>query len=82
MILISSDGIIIRIRAESIRQCQRPSKGVLLMRLSEDGRVVTVASTAHDEGEDSDEPLDDGCADDGADGAEEEETGDETPDGE
>ena len=82
VILISSDGIIIRIRAESIRQCQRPAKGVLLMRLSEDSRVVTVASTAHDEEEASDEPLDDGCADDGADGAEEEETGDKTPDGE
>ena len=79
VILISSDGIIIRILAESIRQCQRPAKGVLLMRLSEDSRVVMVARTAHDEEEASDEPLDDGSADEGTDGAEEE-PADETPD--
>ncbi|QAT48293.1 DNA gyrase subunit A [Caproiciproducens sp. NJN-50] len=72
VILISSDGIIIRILAESIRQCQRPSKGVLLMRLTEDSRVVTVACTAHDDEEEAEEALDDGSADEGSDDASEE----------
>jgi DNA gyrase subunit A len=72
VILISSDGIIIRILAESIRQCQRPSKGVLLMRLTEDSRVVTVACTAHDEEEEAEEAVDDGSADEGSDDAPEE----------
>ncbi len=34
LILISSDGIIIRIHADTIRECSRPSKGVLLMRVT------------------------------------------------
>ncbi|MFU0832015.1 MAG: DNA gyrase subunit A [Oscillospiraceae bacterium] len=67
VILISSDGIIIRIVAQSIRQCKRPSKGVLLMRLTEDSRVVTVACTEHDENEETQEAVDDGSADEGAD---------------
>ncbi|WP_411676398.1 DNA gyrase subunit A [Caproicibacter sp.] len=69
VILISSGGIIIRILASSIRQCRRPSKGVLLMRLTEDSRVVTVACTAHDDEEEAEEAVDDGSADEGADGA-------------
>lgn len=54
IILISSDGVIIRIQAESIRKCLRPSKGVLLMRVGEDCRVVTVARTSHEEDESPD----------------------------
>lgn len=72
VILISSDGIIIRILAQSIRQCQRPSKGVLLMRLTENSRVVTVACTAHDEDEEAQEAVDDGSADEGSDDVAEE----------
>ena len=61
VILISSDGIIIRIRANSIRLCARPSKGVRVMRLAEGSRVVTLARTAHDDEEAEDEiPEDDG----------------------
>ena len=67
VILISSGGIIIRILANSIRQCKRPSKGVLLMRLTEDSHVVTVACTAHDEEEEAQEAVDDGSAEEGAD---------------
>lgn len=66
IILISSDGIIIRFLANTIRVCSRPSKGVLLMRLTEDSRVVTVACTAHDEEEEDALPEDDGSADEGA----------------
>lgn len=66
VILISSDGIIIRFQAETIRLCARPSKGVLLMRLTEDSKVVTVARTAHDDEEETEVPEDDGSADEGA----------------
>ena len=61
VLLISSDGIVIRIPADSIRVCARPSKGVRVMRVTEGNRVVTVVRTAHEEGEASDElPEDDG----------------------
>ncbi|MCI1966625.1 MAG: DNA gyrase subunit A [Oscillospiraceae bacterium] len=67
VILISSNGIIIRIVANSIRQCQRPSKGVLLMRLTKNSHVVTVACSEHDDEEESDQAVDDGSADEGCD---------------
>ena len=43
VILISADGVIIRIQADSIRECARPSKGVRVMRIGEDNKVVTLA---------------------------------------
>ena len=52
IILISSDGIIIRIQANSIRECSRPSKGVRVMRVDgKENKVVTIACTSHEEGE-------------------------------
>ncbi|QEY35209.1 DNA gyrase subunit A [Caproiciproducens galactitolivorans] len=67
IIMISSDGIIIRIQANSIRECARPSKGVRVMRLNEDSEVVTLARTAHEENEETDTlPEDEGDADAGA----------------
>ncbi|NLG93077.1 MAG: DNA gyrase subunit A [Clostridiales bacterium] len=64
VIMISSDGIIIRIQANSIRECARPSKGVRVMRLNEDSEVVTLARTAHEESEETDAlPEDEGDAD-------------------
>ena len=54
VILISSDGIIIRIQASSIRLCARPSKGVRVMKLAEGSHVVTLARTAHEEEEETD----------------------------
>jgi DNA gyrase subunit A len=78
IILIASDGVIIRIQADTIRECLRPSKGVLLMRIGEDNRVVTVARTSHDENETPDSlPETDGEEDE-----DEEETEDEIGDGE
>ena len=65
IILIASDGVIIRIRANSIRECARPSKGVRVMRLNEGSRVVTLGGTAHEEDEEPDDlPEDDGDAGD------------------
>lgn len=49
IIIISLDGIIIRIPANSIRECARPSKGVRVMKLSKDDKVVTLARVPHDE---------------------------------
>ncbi len=42
VILISEQGIIIRIASESIRECARPSKGVRLMKLGEGDGVITL----------------------------------------
>ncbi|HIV46277.1 MAG TPA: DNA gyrase subunit A [Candidatus Acutalibacter stercorigallinarum] len=68
VILISEDGVIIRIMASSIRECARPSKGVRVMKLQEGGRVVTLARAPHEEDEvDAVEVEDDGTADDGSD---------------
>ena len=67
LILISSDGVIIRFHADTIRVCARPAKGVLLMRVSDGSRVATVARTARDEEEDVAQPEDDGSACEGAD---------------
>lgn len=49
IIMISSDGVVIRIRACDISIMSRYSKGVRLMRVSEDGKVVSFTRTEHDE---------------------------------
>ncbi len=56
VILISEQGIIIRIAAESIRECARPSKGVRLMKLSENDSVITL-TLAKNSGEETDSPA-------------------------
>lgn len=48
VILISENGIIIRIKADSIRKCSRPSKGVRVMKNSENNKIVAVASVPHE----------------------------------
>ncbi len=55
VILISEQGIIIRIASESIRECARPSKGVRLMKLSESDSVITL-TLAKKSGEETDLP--------------------------
>mgnify|MGYP000865075537 FL=1 len=71
LILISSDGIIIRIHADSIRICSRPAKGVLLMRVSKGNHVVTLAHTTRSNDEETSQPEDDGSANEGTETAEE-----------
>lgn len=51
VIIISSDGIIIRIAANEIRECARPAKGVKVMRIAGESKVVTLARAPHDEEE-------------------------------
>ena len=41
VILIASDGIIIRMQVSEIRLCRRPSKGVRVMRVEEGSRIVS-----------------------------------------
>ena len=52
IILISSGGIIIRLAAEEIRQCRRPSKGVRVMRVEEGARIVSLANVPHEDEQD------------------------------
>ena len=49
VIMISSDGIVIRIRACDIGVMSRYTKGVRLMRVNDGERVVTFTSAEHDE---------------------------------
>lgn len=53
IILISSDGVIIRIRANDVRTMGRYATGVRVMRLSEDAKVVAFTRTEHDESEET-----------------------------
>jgi DNA gyrase subunit A len=58
IIIISANGIIIRIEANSIRQCSRPSKGVKVMKLTEGNKVVAVVCVPHEEQEDNESEED------------------------
>ena len=49
IVIISSDGVIIRIEASSVRVCARPSKGVTVMKVNDDNKVVTIAVAPHEE---------------------------------
>ncbi|MDQ5983107.1 MAG: DNA gyrase subunit A [Eubacteriales bacterium SKADARSKE-1] len=51
VIIISQDGVIIRILADSIRECSRPSKGVRVMRITGENKVVALARAPHEEEE-------------------------------
>lgn len=53
VILISTDGVIIRIRANDIRLMGKYAKGVRVMRLTGENRVVTFTRTKHDETEET-----------------------------
>ncbi len=59
LILISESGVIIRILASAVRICARPSKGVTVMKIKGDNKVVTVADVPHEEEaqDDGSEPV-------------------------
>ncbi|GMB10252.1 MAG: DNA gyrase subunit A [Candidatus Improbicoccus devescovinae] len=44
LIIIASNGIVIRVPVDTVRQCSRPSKGVRIMKLEEDSRIVSVVN--------------------------------------
>ncbi|MBQ3045071.1 MAG: DNA gyrase subunit A [Clostridia bacterium] len=65
LMLISSDGIIIRIAMETIRLCARPSKGVRVMKVTEGEKLITAVSVAHEEHEETTALPADDAADEG-----------------
>ena len=74
IMLISTDGIVIRMHASDIRVCNRPSKGVRVMRLGEGVKIVSLVTTnrAADDEEELAKPEDAGDADEGAEDSAEE----------
>ena len=48
LMLIASDGIIIRIPLETVRLCARPSKGVRVMKVTEGEKLITVVSVENE----------------------------------
>ena len=59
IIIISDNGVIIRIEAASVRICARPSKGVIVMKTIDGSKVATIARAPHDDPNDSDEQPED-----------------------
>lgn len=53
VILISADGIVIRIRANDLRNMGRPASGVRVMRLGTEDRVASFSRTPHDDEEET-----------------------------
>ena len=51
LMIISNDGVIIRLPAQSINTIGRVTRGVILMRVAEDVRVISVAAAPHEEEE-------------------------------
>ena len=56
VIMIASNGIIIRIFAGAISEFSRPAKGVRIMRVAEGEKILSVALAEHDENEVNDAP--------------------------
>ena len=56
IIMIASNGIIIRIFGDTISEFARPAKGVRVMRVAEGERILSVAKAEHDEAEVNDAP--------------------------
>ncbi len=80
IIMIASNGIIIRIYGGDISEFARPAKGVKIMRVAEGERILSVASAEHDENEVNDAP-EAADADSGDVGEPEPENADESADG-
>ena len=76
LILIASDGIIIRIPAGSISTFARPSKGVRVMRVNEGEKLATMVVVAHEDADKDDESDETGEAGEETDASAE--TADET----
>lgn len=56
IIMIASNGIIIRIYAGDISEFARPAKGVRVMRVAQGEKILSVAKAEHDDSEVSDKP--------------------------
>ena len=58
VVMISTDGIIIRTPVADIRQCRRPSKGVRVMRLENEAKIVSMVHMPHESTEETTAPAD------------------------
>ena len=58
LMLISSDGIIIRLPLESVRLCARPSKGVRVMKVTEGEKLIGAVSVQKEESSENAEESD------------------------
>ncbi|MGE4548242.1 MAG: DNA gyrase subunit A [Intestinibacillus sp.] len=58
IMIITDDGVIIRTACEDIRECGRPSQGVITMRTGENVKVISIARTERAEEEDMPEDGD------------------------
>ncbi|MDO4608581.1 MAG: DNA gyrase subunit A [Clostridia bacterium] len=56
IIMIASNGIVIRIFGDTISEFARPAKGVRVMKVAEGERILSVAKAEHDEAEVNDVP--------------------------
>ena len=56
IIMIASNGIVIRIFGDTISEFARPAKGVRVMKVAEGERILSVAKAEHDEAEVNDTP--------------------------
>ncbi|MBS5151141.1 MAG: DNA gyrase subunit A [Butyricicoccus pullicaecorum] len=55
LMIITDDGVMIRVPVEDIRQCGRNSQGVIAMRIGEDVRVISIARTDPEDTEEDEE---------------------------
>ena len=55
IMLINSDGIIIRIRADEVSELKRTTQGVKIMRVADDTKIVSLARVAQEESEEEEE---------------------------
>lgn len=51
VMIITDDGVIIRTPVDQIRECGRASQGVIVMRTSDDVKVISIVRTSHEEAE-------------------------------
>ena len=51
IMIITDDGVIIRTPVGQIRECGRNSQGVIVMRMAEDVKVISIVRTTHEEEE-------------------------------
>ena len=58
MIIINSQGVVIRTSVQGVRICARASQGVYLIRLEEDVKVISVTTTTREEDEDGENTVD------------------------
>ena len=49
--IITDDGVIIRTPVDQIRDCGRNSQGVIVMRMNDDVKVISIVRTDHEEQE-------------------------------